>query len=236
MAYPEESRQRSFGPTVSVGRLSCQPVISLVSFPPLKIPNPHTQRRESSQTTMQIDHGLVPKDLNDGVETEPKSLSSAGLTSRRYMASTRTAGQSKIGDPINSMSTEAPFAVSAMASANSNAKPVTTTTENEEPFQLQPPVQSPDAPVRHDYILPQGEAKVRRGVPHVYHDYSQQPDQPGYIRKKTGGVTTPFPEKLYEMLEAEAAEGPSDVVSWLPHGRAFIVRKPKEFTQSTMPK
>jgi len=108
---------------------------------------------------------------------------------------------------------------------------------------------------------------ARRGVPHVYHDYSQLPDDyvaaesagaaaavallgaattgrttgigpplmaaAATIRKKTGGVTTPFPEKLYDMLEAET---PSDIVSWLPHGRAFIVRRPKDFTEQIMPK
>jgi hypothetical protein len=35
----------------------------------------------------------------------------------------------------------------------------------------------------------------KRGVPHIYHDYSQVPDVIGYVRKKTGGVTQPFPEK-----------------------------------------
>ena len=73
------------------------------------------------------------------------------------------------------------------------------------------------------------------GVPHVYHDYGSVPDEPGYIRKKTGGVTQPFPEKLYEMLESEGRlQG--DVVEWLPHGRAFIVRRPKDFTDRIMPK
>jgi hypothetical protein len=77
----------------------------------------------------------------------------------------------------------------------------------------------------------------KRGVPHVYHDYGQVPDVIGYVRKKTGGVTQPFPEKLHDMLHAldhnfEARE----VVSWLPHGRAFLVHKPKEFTREIMPK
>jgi hypothetical protein len=76
----------------------------------------------------------------------------------------------------------------------------------------------------------------RRGVPHVYHDYSQTPDTPGYVRKKTGGVTQPFPEKLHEMLDAESETDARSIVSWLPHGRAFIVRKPKVFTKDIMPK
>ena len=71
--------------------------------------------------------------------------------------------------------------------------------------------------------------------PHVYHDYSAVPDTVGYTRKKTGGVSTPFPEKLMEMLSRESSTN-SSIVSWLPHGRAFIVRKPKEFSEDIMHK
>jgi len=79
-----------------------------------------------------------------------------------------------------------------------------------------------------------------RGVPHIYHDYAQVPDAVGYVRKKTGGVTQPFPEKLHELLEQETTDDfqhdVNGIVGWLPHGRAFLVRKPKEFTQDVMPK
>jgi len=74
-----------------------------------------------------------------------------------------------------------------------------------------------------------------RPQPHVYHDYSNVPDNSGFVRKKTGGVTQPFPEKLMGMLDEEGINTPS-VVSWLPHGRAFIVRRPKAFTSEIMPK
>ena len=73
----------------------------------------------------------------------------------------------------------------------------------------------------------------KKGVPHVYHDYSNVPDTVGVVRKKTGGVTQPFPEKLHEMLNND--DDPS-IVGWLPHGRAFLVRKPSEFTSQIMPK
>ena len=87
---------------------------------------------------------------------------------------------------------------------------------------------------------------LKHNIPHVYHDYANVPDTIGFVRKKTGGVTQPFPEKLYEMLDNES-EGvqtpnsvspidPATIVSWLPHGRAFIVRKPKMFTSLIMPK
>ena len=71
--------------------------------------------------------------------------------------------------------------------------------------------------------------------PHIYHDYSNIPDTLAFVRKKTGGVTQPFPEKLMNMLNFEYPLNCS-IVSWLPHGRAFIVRKPKEFTETIMPK
>lgn len=83
-------------------------------------------------------------------------------------------------------------------------------------------------------VVPSSSRTIKR-IPHIYFDYSVVPDTVGYVRKKTGGVTKPFPEKLHEMLESESADA-SPIVSWLPHGRAFIVRKPKQFTTQTMPK
>ena len=82
------------------------------------------------------------------------------------------------------------------------------------------------------------------GVPHVYHDYISQTSwnenedetTSTFIRKKTGGVSQPFPEKLHEMLTTVENTNEKDIVTWLPHGRAFIVRKPKEFTDFIMPK
>ena len=104
-----------------------------------------------------------------------------------------------------------------------------------------PLVTPPTAPQQHQYppLSPPpedaadgGDKKI--GVPHVYHDYSAVPDAMGYSRKKTGGVTQPFPEKLMDMLTKET-DCPS-IVGWLPHGRAFIVRKPTSFTSEIMPK
>ncbi len=81
---------------------------------------------------------------------------------------------------------------------------------------------------------------LKHNVPHVYHDYANVPDTIGFVRKKTGGVTQPFPEKLYEMLSHQSQPGlaadPNCIVSWLSHGRAFLVRKPKLFTEVIMPR
>ena len=44
-----------------------------------------------------------------------------------------------------------------------------------------------------------------------------------------GGVAIPFPWRLHEMLKVTAEEGIQDIVPWAPHGRAFIVHKPRDF-------
>lgn len=79
------------------------------------------------------------------------------------------------------------------------------------------------------------DSPERKGVPHVYRDFSNVPDSVTMVRKKTGGVATPFPEKLHHMLDIESNEHPS-AVSWLSHGRAFLVHDPHEFTDYIMPK
>jgi len=49
-----------------------------------------------------------------------------------------------------------------------------------------------------------------------------------------GGVTTPFPWKLHIMLDAMDNTGDKSIVCWQPHGRAFMVHKPKDFVQEVM--
>lgn len=67
-------------------------------------------------------------------------------------------------------------------------------------------------------------------VQHNYHDHSHDARNQ-YIEERParGGVTTPFPFKLHEMLEAVAEEGLEHIVSWQPHGRCFLVHDPKAF-------
>jgi hypothetical protein len=84
-------------------------------------------------------------------------------------------------------------------------------------------------------IMAMKDSPDRKGVPHVYRDFSNVPDSVTVVRKKTGGVATPFPEKLHHMLDLESKEHPS-AVSWLSHGRAFLVHDPHEFTDFIMPK
>jgi len=69
-------------------------------------------------------------------------------------------------------------------------------------------------------------------VQHNYHDHSHD-SRSGYQEEHParGGVTTPFPLKLHEMLDSVDADGYSHIVSWQPHGRCFVVHKPKEFVE-----
>mmetsp|Transcript_27634 Transcript_27634/g.42551 ORF Transcript_27634/g.42551 Transcript_27634/m.42551 type:complete len:355 (-) Transcript_27634:128-1192(-) len=48
-------------------------------------------------------------------------------------------------------------------------------------------------------------------------------------RPTSNGSRSLFPTKLRQILDDSAIEGNQDIVSWLPHGRAFRVHKPKEF-------
>ena len=69
-------------------------------------------------------------------------------------------------------------------------------------------------------------------VQHNYHDHSH--DSRSWYQEEhpaRGGVTTPFPLKLHEMLENAQADGHEHIVSWQPHGRCVVVHKPKEFVE-----
>ena len=43
-------------------------------------------------------------------------------------------------------------------------------------------------------------------------------------KKRRPGCTRLFPTKLYELLEEVGELGFSDAFSWLPHGRAFLIK------------
>lgn len=72
-------------------------------------------------------------------------------------------------------------------------------------------------------------------VCHNYHDHRDDIDNGSPEPLARGGVTTPFPIKLHEMLDEIERDGYADVVSWQPHGRCFVVRKPREFVTHIMP-
>mmetsp|Transcript_17485 Transcript_17485/g.35088 ORF Transcript_17485/g.35088 Transcript_17485/m.35088 type:complete len:362 (+) Transcript_17485:265-1350(+) len=73
---------------------------------------------------------------------------------------------------------------------------------------------------------------VKVVVDEKYHDHlhDEMDEEECYKRKNTGGVTSPFPEKLMEML----AEVDPSIIGWLSHGRGFKIRNQKVFVDSVM--
>jgi len=51
-----------------------------------------------------------------------------------------------------------------------------------------------------------------------------------------GTVNESFPQKLYRMLEEAETNGMKDVVSFLPHGKVFVIHKPRKFVLDLIPK
>ena len=49
-----------------------------------------------------------------------------------------------------------------------------------------------------------------------------------------GGVVTPFPWKVHDMLEKSEIDAIEHIVCWVPHGRAFMVHLPQEFVEQVM--
>mmetsp|Transcript_20509 Transcript_20509/g.46544 ORF Transcript_20509/g.46544 Transcript_20509/m.46544 type:complete len:423 (-) Transcript_20509:142-1410(-) len=74
-------------------------------------------------------------------------------------------------------------------------------------------------------------------VQHNYHDHSMDNEADHQNQQKSrGGVSIPFPLKLHDMLDRAMADGHGSVVSWQPHGRCFVVLKPREFQDTVLPK
>jgi hypothetical protein len=101
----------------------------------------------------------------------------------------------------------------------------------------------PSAPKPKRRRKPQKPGKTakqndRHFVIHNYHDHAnenkdEEDSQDSSDRK--GGVSVSFPIKLHRILDQVAAEGLSHIISWQPHGRCFVIRKPKEFADHVMP-
>ena len=84
---------------------------------------------------------------------------------------------------------------------------------------------------------PKQIAAWEKRIEHHYHDHAAVPtiDQSKVKHKAKGGVVVQFPVKLHAMLDKIEADGLAHVVSWQPHGRCFVVHKPKEFVHDVMP-
>ena len=79
----------------------------------------------------------------------------------------------------------------------------------------------------------------RHYVVHNYHDHAHTTEaEAAAVHKKSrrGGVAVHFPVRLHEALSANEADGYAHIIGWQPHGRCFVIHKPREFEQTIMTK
>lgn len=78
----------------------------------------------------------------------------------------------------------------------------------------------------------------RHFVQHDYHDHSRDGPQLNAprCRKRAGGPAGSFPSKLHMVLDQVERDGFASIISWQPHGRCFVIHKPKAFVDFIMPK
>lgn len=80
----------------------------------------------------------------------------------------------------------------------------------------------------------------RHFVKHDYHDFARyQPSdlEDLHLKPVRGRVQSPFPVVLHRMLEDVTKDkNLADIVSWQPHGRAFLICQAKAFVASVLPK
>lgn len=69
-----------------------------------------------------------------------------------------------------------------------------------------------------------------------YVDVSHLPVTGEATKNVRGGITEPFTQKLYNMLEEVEALGKSRIVSFFPHGRSFAIRDMPAFVSEILPK
>jgi hypothetical protein len=80
----------------------------------------------------------------------------------------------------------------------------------------------------------------RHFTQHDYHDYArmhpaQLIDVVDQIKSSRGGVHHPFPTVLHGMMEEAEEKGFTNVISWQPHGRTFLILEPKLFVAEVLP-
>lgn len=83
----------------------------------------------------------------------------------------------------------------------------------------------------------------RHFVVHNYHDHAsdsldvdlEEPQEADVVQQRRGGVAISFPLKLHAVLDQVETDGLAHVISWMGHGRCFVIHKAKEFVDHVMP-
>jgi hypothetical protein len=108
-------------------------------------------------------------------------------------------------------------------------------------------IQSGRKPQRRSNCSPGKRAKSLR-VEHNYVDHYYDPicrpgeegetfaPSPTKRNGPRGGVVTPFPKILHDMLSSVEEEGLEDAVSWQAHGRCFTVHNAEKLVACVLPR
>jgi hypothetical protein len=158
-----------------------------------------------------------------------------GYSNPATVSTTSTNGMSYY-QPYDSSSSRFQHPTFETTTYNSNTMIAATTTS--------PPahdVSQPNKPKRRRKPQKPGltaKNQERHFVHHSYHDHANDPDteEEESNHRRRGGVTVSFPLKLHSVLDQVEIDGFSHVISWQPHGRCFVIHKPKEFTDVVMPR
>ena len=86
-----------------------------------------------------------------------------------------------------------------------------------------------------------GASRNTARVDHQYEDYGVEAallesQQRSYNPGEPPSTNDPFPIFLHYMLNDTEKNGLSHIVSWCPHGRAFVVHNRELFVKSVLPK
>lgn len=77
----------------------------------------------------------------------------------------------------------------------------------------------------------------KKDDPYIDVSALQDPDpKDSFVRRTRGGVSTPFPEKLHQILVDVEKERKTAIISFFSHGRAFAVHDMDQFVSEIMPR
>ena len=108
------------------------------------------------------------------------------------------------------------------------------------------PIKSSDQVITFAEPTISSTTQQKHYVEHNYHDHSQDipfhllffNDKANSQNLFTDTTVNPktFPVKLQELLDNAEVEGHEHIISWQPHGRAFLLHKKKEFVETVLPR
>jgi hypothetical protein len=87
----------------------------------------------------------------------------------------------------------------------------------------------------HAYDLP-SQPVVVSAEETSSNDNKPKNKKPRRTQRSTSAPQETFPMKLHRMLLAVEESGEEDIISWQPHGRSFVIHKPRAFVDQVMPK